>query len=294
MLYRIGMRYSGGGLVLRPEAVYFVRLLQQQGRPSLPDITVLPLGAGAWQGGQPVYDEVVAGVLKARLASRRGRPPRPLSTCLAAKTAYFGALTLPTHEADSHAEVRLQIQQAVPLQQNLALDYQTQPQALQQRVTYVAARQSEVFAMANYFQRAGCPLAALDLDVFALWRASLTVMPHLIRRETVALLWIGKASALFALYQKEVVMVSLSWSDDLPLPLNAFIQECANRVCTYELASWEVCAASSESADAVIAASRQAGLMPVFLDLMPYGVSHQGLAHAFLAWGLALRGVVRR
>jgi Tfp pilus assembly PilM family ATPase len=294
VLYRIGLRYSGGGLVLRPEAIYFVRLLQQQGRPLLPDITVLPVGPEAWQAGQPVYGEAVLGVLQAWLKTRRGRSPRPLSTCLSAKTAYFGALTLPVYQAESHAEVRLQIQQAVPLQQNLALDYQTEPQALQRRVTYVAARQSEVSAIANYFQRAGFKLAALDLDVFALWRASLTVMPHLVRRERVALLWVGQASAVFALYQKEVVVVSLAWSHDLPLSLHAFVEACANQVRAHELASWEVCAASRESADAVIAASRQAGLTPAFLDLMPYGHSHQALAHAFLAWGLALRGVTRR
>jgi Tfp pilus assembly PilM family ATPase len=274
--------------------MYFVRLLQQQGRPLLPDITVLPVGPEAWQAGQPVYSEAVLRVLQAWLKSRRGRPPRPLSTCLSAKTAYFGALTLPAYEAESHAEVRLHVQQAVPLQQNLAFDYQAEPHALQQRVTYVAARQSEVSAIANYFQRAGCPLAALDLDVFALWRASLAVMPHLIRRETVALLWVGKASALFAVYQKGVVMASLAWSDDLPSSLNAFVGECAARVRESELAAWEVCAASSESADVVIAASRQSGLTPAFLDLMPYGHSHQALAHAFLAWGLALRGVTKR
>lgn len=294
MLYRMGLRYSGGGLVLRPEAIYFVRLLQQQGRAPLPEVTTLPVGPEAWQAGQPVYGEAVAKVLHAWLRGRRGRPPRPLSTCLLAKTAYFGALTLPVHEAASYAEVRLQIQQAVPLQQNLALDYQTVPQALQQRVTYVAARQSEVSAMATYFQRAGCPLATLDLDVFALWRASLAVMPNLVRRESVALLWVGQSSALFALYQKEVVVASLSWSSDLPLSLSAFIQECANRVREHGLASWEVCAASGESADAVIAVSRHSGLLPAFLDLVPYGLGHAALANAFLAWGLALRGVMRR
>lgn len=291
MLYRIGRRYTGGGLVLRPEAIYFVRLLQKPGRLLLPDITVLPVGPEAWQGGQPVYGEAVSAVLQAWLAVRRGRSPRPLATCLSAKTAYFGSFSLPAHEAESSSNIALQIEQAVPLSQGLALDYEKEHQALRTRITYVAARQSEVAGLAHYFQRLACPLAALDLDVLALRRACLFVMPHLARRQSLALLWVGQASALFAHYQNGVVTNTLAWSADLPLSLASFIEGCAGVVAEQALASWEVCTSSREAADAVIAVSRQLGLLPTFLDLVPYGLTHAALAKAFLAWGLALRGV---
>lgn len=292
MLYRIGMRYTGGGLLIRPEAIYFVRLLQKPGRLLLPDITALPLGPEAWQGGQPVYGEAVATVLQSWLSARRARSPRPLATCLSAQTAYFGAFNLPAHEALVHTDIASHIQSRVPLQQGLALDYEKDDQALQARITYVAARQSEVAAVANYFQRLGCPLAALDLDVLALWRACLFVMPHLAKRASLALLWVGQASALFAHYEQGVVVSTQAWSADLPLPLSDFIQACANVVAGQGLAAWEVCATSREATDAVIAVSRQTGLQPTFLDLVPYGLTHAALAKAFLAWGLALRRVV--
>lgn len=293
MLYRIGLRHAGGGLHLCPEGLYFVRLQRRQGRPLQPEITRLPLESGAWSHGQPVYNDAVAEVLRAWLKTRHGRPPRPLVACLNASTAYFGAFTLPMHEVTAAGEIELQIRQALPLHDELALDFERVKTSnpLHQRVTYIATRQSEVSAITHYFQRLGCPLSVLDLNVFALWRASVAVNPALLKRPIVALLWIGRESGLFALYQDGVVVHSLAWFRDGSMTLSAFVQATASQAQAQGLFDWVACVSHSEGTEAVIMVSRQLGMTAAFLDLMPFGVGHQALAEAFLAFGLAWRGV---
>lgn len=290
MLYRMGLRYSGGGLIVRPEAIYFLHQARREGRFLVPELTTLSLPKEAWQDGRPVYGEAAGMILKAWLSNRRGRPPRPLIGCLSSEAAYFGSLTMPVYEA---SEIAHQIRQVVPLRGELAWDCQSdQPEALpRQRVTYVATAQSEVSALARYFKNLGCPLAVLDVDVFALWRATALVMPALVKRPLFALLWIGARSALFAIYHENSVIGHLAWSHDQMLTLAEFVKTCAEKMAKQGLVVWGVCAANREGADVVISISREAGLSTTFLDLMPYGLGHEALANAYLAWGLALRGV---
>lgn len=295
MLYRIGLHHAGGGLVVRPEAVYFVHQPKREGRFNPPEITMLPLPKGAWQFGCPVYGEALAGVLATWLAGRRGRAPRPLVGCLSAETSYFGALPFSPHAPLSFDEIRIRVREVVPLRGELALDYiaEASASALQQRITYVATAQSEVSAMARYFKTQRCPLAVLDMDVFALWRASAWVMPALVKRPMVALLWVGRQSAVFAVYQANVVISRLAWSHDRDLTLESYVRSCAAQTVEQGLVMWGVCAANREGVDVVISIARDCGLSSTFLDLMPYGVTHEALADAYLAWGLALRGMVR-
>jgi hypothetical protein len=183
-------------------------------------------------------------------------------------------------------EVHLLIQQHLNVTEALHFDYEVVDKTL----TYYAMPAQAVEAVRALYQGAGVRLAGLEWDVLALRRAFVATSAAIASQPLSALLWVGACSALFGIYTQTGVVFHSHWQHHQS-SIETWLASLLESTRETGLRSWQVCCANLSQSSFIAQVSHSFGVEATFIDLTALTVNPSLLAEAFLAFGLALRGL---
>ncbi len=279
MLQAIKTFFYPAGVIQLPSALYIVHLKALPGGMLEPVVWSMP-GSSGERG-------LVAGLRVWVMNGRRWRP-RWLTAALSAQVLQIGQFplvhALPAKGVDE--EVHLLIQQHLNLTEDLQFDYHVKEQML----TFYALPTREAEAIRATYRSMGVRLAGLEWDVLALRRAFVAALNEAALQPLTALLWVGACSALFGIYSQTGVVFHARWQH-VDAAFETWLATLLEATRAAGLRAWQVCCAVSSQEASISQIGQSFGVAVSFLNLNAISANPVLLAEAFLAWGLALRGL---
>ncbi len=279
MLQAIKTFFHPAGVIQLPSALYIVHLKTLPGGVQEPVVWSLP-GTSGGRG-------LVAG-LRVWVMSGRGWRPRWVVAALRGEALWSSQLPLahPLPATGVDEEVHLLIQQHLNVTEALHFDYRLNGQTL----TFYAMPAREVEALRATYRSVGVRLAGLEWDVFALRRAFVAASGDMAHQPLTALLWVGTCSALFGIYSQTGVMFHARWQHS-DAAFEVWLVTLLEATRAAGLRAWQVCCAVPSQVATISQVGQSFGVAVSFIELSAISANPILLAEAFLAWGLALRGL---